>query len=57
MCFDEATSALDTATEKEIQKSIEEISKGSTSLMIAHRLSTVMNCDKIIVLRHGVILE
>jgi ATP-binding cassette subfamily B protein len=57
MCFDEATSALDTATEREIQRSIEEVSKGSTSLMIAHRLSTVRNCDFIIVLKHGQIVE
>ena len=57
MCFDEATSALDTATEKEIQKAINEIAKGSTSLMIAHRLSTVMECDIIIVLRHGEVVE
>lgn len=57
MCFDEATSALDTTTEKEIQKSINEVSKGSTTLMIAHRLSTVRDCDEIIVLKHGVIVE
>ena len=50
MCFDEATSALDTATEREIQRAIEEVSKGCTTLMIAHRLSTVRNCDLIIVL-------
>lgn len=53
MCFDEATSALDTSTEREIQRAIEEVSKGSTTLMIAHRLSTVRNCDLIIVLKHG----
>jgi len=53
MCFDEATSALDTTTEREIQRAIEEVSKGSTTLMIAHRLSTVRNCDLIIVLKHG----
>jgi ATP-binding cassette subfamily B protein len=57
MCFDEATSALDTATEREIQRSIEEVSRGSTTLMIAHRLSTVRNCDLIIVLKHGQIVE
>ena len=53
MCFDEATSALDTVTEREIQRAIEEVSKGSTTLMIAHRLSTVRNCDLIIVLKQG----
>jgi ATP-binding cassette subfamily B protein len=57
MCFDEATSALDTVTEQEIQKSIEEVSKHCTTLMIAHRLSTVKNCDLIIVLKHGEIIE
>jgi ATP-binding cassette subfamily B protein len=57
MCFDEATSALDTETEREIQKAINEVSRGSTTLMIAHRLSTVSNCDIIIVLKHGVIVE
>lgn len=57
MCFDEATSALDTTTEKEIQKAIDEVSKGSTTLMIAHRLSTVKDCDFIIVLKHGEIVE
>jgi ABC-type multidrug transport system fused ATPase/permease subunit len=57
MCFDEATSALDTQTEREVQDAINEVSKGSTTLIIAHRLSTVMDCDKIIVLKHGVIVE
>lgn len=57
MCFDEATSALDTTTEREIQKAIDEVSKGATTLMIAHRLSTVRNCDIIIVLKHGAIVE
>lgn len=57
MCFDEATSALDTSTEKEVQQAINEVSRGSTTMIIAHRLSTVMDCDKIIVLKHGVIVE
>lgn len=57
MCFDEATSALDTETEREIQKAIDEVSKGATSIIIAHRLSTVRNADIIIVLKHGVIVE
>ena len=42
--FDEATSALDTQTEREIQNNLEEISVGATTLTIAHRLSTVINC-------------
>jgi len=53
MCFDEATSSLDTITEKYVQQSIDEVAKDSTSLIIAHRLSTVRNCDKIIVLKYG----
>ena len=57
MLFDEATSALDTQTEQEIQAAIDEVSKGSTTLMIAHRLSTVKHCDIIIVLKHGEIVE
>ncbi len=55
--FDEATSALDTHTEREIQNNLEEISVGATTLTIAHRLSTVINSDMIIVLDHGVIAE
>ncbi|CAI8337941.1 MAG: ATM1-type heavy metal exporter [SAR116 cluster bacterium MED-G04] len=55
--FDEATSALDTHTEKEIQHSLDTISTGRTTLMIAHRLSTVVNCDEIFVLDKGRIIE
>lgn len=55
--FDEATSALDTRTEKEIQYSLDKISEGLTTLVIAHRLSTVVNCDKIIVLNEGRVAE
>lgn len=55
--FDEATSALDTQTESDIQKSIEASSKGRTTLIIAHRLSTVVKADKIIVLQDGQIIE
>ena len=57
MCFDEATSALDTQTERDVQEAIEEVSSGSTTLIIAHRLSTVRDCDSIIVLKHGAIVE
>lgn len=55
--FDEATSALDTHTEREIQHNLEEISLGATTLTIAHRLSTVVKADIIIVLDHGVLAE
>ena len=57
MCFDEATSALDTETERLVQGAIDDVSKDSTSLIIAHRLSTVSKCDVIIALKHGVIVE
>ena len=55
--FDEATSALDTSTEKEIIKNLEVISKNKTTLIIAHRLSTVSNADNIIVINQGKIVE
>jgi len=55
--FDEATSALDTNTEKEINKNLNKISQGKTTLIIAHRLSTVSKADKIIVLDKGNIVE
>lgn len=50
LILDEATSALDTVTEARIQKSFEELTKGRTTLVIAHRLSTVKNADEIIVI-------
>lgn len=56
LIFDEATSALDTISEKAVQKAIDEVSKGKTSIVIAHRLSTVKNCDKIFVLKDGVLV-
>lgn len=57
LILDEATSALDTATEQEIQASLDFVSKDRTTLVIAHRLSTVINADEIIVLKDGVIAE
>ena len=50
LILDEATSALDTVTEQDIQHSFEELSKGRTTLVIAHRLSTVKHADEIVVL-------
>ena len=57
LLFDEATSALDTHTEQEIQKSLDEVSKNHTTLVIAHRLSTVVNADEILLLEEGRIIE
>ena len=57
LLFDEATSALDTHTEREIQASLEEVAQNRTTLMIAHRLSTVIHADEILVLDDGRIIE
>ncbi|MBT3990951.1 MAG: ABC transporter ATP-binding protein/permease [Rhodospirillaceae bacterium] len=57
LIFDEATSALDTHTEKEIQQSLREVAADRTALVIAHRLSTVIEADEIIVLEKGSIVE
>jgi len=57
LMFDEATSALDTKTEREIQKSLDAVSKDRTTLVIAHRLSTVVGADEILVLEEGRIVE
>ena len=57
LLFDEATSALDTYTEREIQANLREVSSGRTTLVIAHRLSTVIEADEIIVLDDGAIAE
>ena len=57
LIFDEATSALDSRAEKAIQAELERISQGRTTLVIAHRLSTVMDADQILVLQLGRIVE
>lgn len=57
LILDEATSALDTQTEQSIQTALDVVSKGRTTIVIAHRLSTVINADQIIVLRDGTIAE
>jgi len=57
LIFDEATSALDSRAEKAIQAELERISVGRTTLVIAHRLSTVMDADQILVLNRGRIVE
>ena len=57
LVLDEATSALDTVTEQRIQASFDELSRGRTSITIAHRLSTVRNADSIAVVENGEIVE
>jgi ATP-binding cassette subfamily B protein len=57
LIFDEATSALDSKAEKAIQAELDRIARGHTTLVIAHRLSTVMDADQILVLDHGRIVE
>ncbi|MFV0313183.1 MAG: ABC transporter ATP-binding protein [Dysgonomonas sp.] len=57
LLLDEATSNIDTRSELLIQKGLDQLMEGRTSLIIAHRLSTVMNADKILVMDHGQIIE
>ena len=57
LILDEATSSVDTRTEKIIQKAMDQMMKDRTSFIIAHRLSTVRDADKIIVIDNGHIIE
>ena len=57
LVFDEATSSLDSITEKSIMKALDKATAGRTSIIIAHRLSTVVNCDEIFVIDHGRVVE
>lgn len=57
LILDEATSALDTEAERQVQEALDRLMKGRTSIVIAHRLSTVINADKILVLKQGEVIE
>lgn len=57
LILDEATSSIDTETEQLIQHAVERVMEGRTSLVVAHRLSTIQKCDRIMVFHHGVLRE
>src|SRR4030095_6479745 len=57
LILDEATSSIDTETEQLIQQAIERVMRDRTSILVAHRLSTIQRADRIIVLHHGEIRE
>ena len=55
--FDEATSALDNETQKEIQEAIDNLQGEYTILIIAHRISTIINCDRILLIEDGKVVD
>lgn len=57
LLLDEATSALDVQAETDVQKALDELAKGRTTLVVAHRLSTIQNADYIVVVEHGKAVE
>jgi ATP-binding cassette subfamily B protein len=57
LILDEATSALDAATERRLQRALDEVMKGRTTFVIAHRLATIRNADRILVFEAGRIVE
>jgi len=57
LVLDEATSSIDTETEQIIQRAVERVMEGRTSMVVAHRLSTIQKCDRIIVMHHGELRE
>jgi ABC-type multidrug transport system fused ATPase/permease subunit len=57
LILDEATSALDTSSERQVQEALDKLMKGRTSIVIAHRLSTVKDCDQVLVLDKGEVKE
>jgi ABC-type transport system involved in Fe-S cluster assembly fused permease/ATPase subunit len=57
LLFDEATSSLDTHTEREVLSAVTALAAGRTALLVAHRLSTAAQCDQIVVLEQGSVVE
>ena len=57
LLLDEATSALDTESERQVQEALQRLMQGRTTLIVAHRLSTIQHADRIVVMEHGHIAE
>ena len=57
LILDEATSSIDTRTELQVQEAFDKLMQGRTSFVVAHRLSTIRNCDKIMYIDNGGIME